>query len=179
MKCLAIQRSKLWLSCAALAANLAAGCATGSAASGENGPGVGAPLPDLALTAWNGKPLRLDSYRGKVVLLDLWASWCLPCKDELPALDALASRWRARGVEIVAVSLDEDRAAAEAFLRTRKRWELTLAHDPAGAVADRLQPPKMPTSYVIDRAGVVRHVNAGYQPGDIERLEAVLRDLAR
>jgi thiol-disulfide isomerase/thioredoxin len=169
-----------------------AGCASSSGASrsskaeasdesdsGGAGNGVGEAAPDLKLEGWDGKPLTLSKLRGKVVLLDIWASWCAPCKDELPELDALAKKFRAQGVdaEIVAVSIDEDRAAAEGFLRVKKSWSLTLAHDPAGAVPERLQPPKMPTSYLIDRKGVLRAVNAGYEPGDVAKLEAKIRDL--
>lgn len=168
----------------------AAGCTTsGSASSGGGatsaaskesaGGGVGEAAPDLALTGWDGKPMKLSSLRGKVVLLDIWASWCVPCKDELPALDALAKKFRAQGAdaEIVAVSIDEDRGAADAFLKTRPSWALTFVHDPAGAVPEKLQPPKMPTSYLIDKKGVLRAVNAGYEPGDVEKLEAKIRDL--
>jgi thiol-disulfide isomerase/thioredoxin len=164
---------------AALAAGLA-GCATAGGGGGSDGPGVGAPAPDLKLTGfYDKKPIRLSDYRGKVVLLDIWASWCAPCKEEMPQLDALASRLRGKGVEILAVSIDEDRPAAESFLKTRRKWALTLAHDPAGTVPERLQPPKMPTSYIIDSSGIVRHVNAGFQAGDADRLEAQLLELAR
>ena len=136
-------------------------------------------MPDVAVEEfWNRKELRLSALRGKVVLLDIWASWCVPCKDEMPTLDEMARRFQGKGVEIIAVSIDEDRAAAEQFLKKRKRWSLTLAHDPTGAVPDRLQPPKMPTSYVIDRAGILRHVNAGFEPADAARIEAQLAQLA-
>ncbi|HEY0712859.1 MAG TPA: TlpA disulfide reductase family protein [Polyangia bacterium] len=167
----------------------ALGCATsggGSKSSTETaddadsaGKGVGDPAPDLKLESFDGKSLSLSKLRGKVVLLDIWASWCAPCKDELPELDALAKKFRSQGVdaEIVAVSIDEDRAAAEGFLKLQKNWALTLAHDPAGAVPERLQPPKMPTSYLIDKKGVLRAVNAGYEPGDVDKLEAKIRDL--
>ena len=152
--------------------------AAGSA--GDQGRGVGEAVPELGLTSfWDKKPLPLSGLRGKVVLLDIWASWCAPCKDELPALNALAKRLRDQGAqaEIVAVSIDEDRGAAEAFLRTHKSWSVTLAHDPTGAVPERLQPPKMPTSYLIDKKGVLRAINAGYEPGDVERIEAKIRTL--
>lgn len=170
-----------------------AGCASSSGAKSSSkaeaaesaeegaggGNGVGDAAPDLKLEGWDGDALPLSKLRGKVVLLDIWASWCAPCKDELPALDALAKKLRSQGAdaEIVAVSIDEDRSAAEAFLRTKKSWALTLAHDPKGSVPERLQPPKMPTSYLIDKKGVLRAVNAGYEPGDVEKLEAKIRDL--
>ena len=159
------------------------GCAAMAGGQGGGGglpPGIGEPAPDITVAGfWDKKPIRLSSYRGKVVLLDIWASWCVPCKDELPALDAMANRLRGKGIEVVAVSVDEERPAAEAFVKTRKQWQLTLAHDPSGTVADRLQPTKMPTTYVIDAAGLVRHVNAGYYPGDVEKLEAQLLALAK
>lgn len=159
-------------------------CATGGGGTADWGAagesrGVGQPLPELTLKKWSGGVLRTRDLRGKVVLLDLWASWCEPCKEEMPLLDDMAVRLRGRGVEIVAVSIDEDRAAAEEFLRARRaRWTLTLAHDPAGEVPERLQPPKMPTSYIVDARGVVRFVNAGFRRGDAATLEAKLLELA-
>ena len=137
-------------------------------------------MPDLVLSRLDGAgDIMLRSLKGKVVLLDIWASWCVPCKEEMPLLDEMAGRLRRDGVEIIAVSVDEDRASAQAFLGTRPRWHLTLAHDPQGRVADLLQPPKMPTSYVIDGAGVVQAINAGFERADAPRIEARLRALAQ
>jgi thiol-disulfide isomerase/thioredoxin len=152
----------------------------GGGGGGLSGGGVGDPIPDLTVQEfWGKEAIRLSDLRGKVVLLDIWASWCAPCKDEMPALDEIAGRLRGKGVEIIAVSIDEERPAAEEFLkRTRKRWALTVAHDPRGAIPEVLQPPKMPTSYVIDGKGILRHVNAGFERGDAARIEAQLRELA-
>jgi thiol-disulfide isomerase/thioredoxin len=140
---------------------------------------VGRPMPDMQLAALNGgKGIRLSELRGKVVLLDVWASWCAPCKQELPMLDDMANRLRAKGVEIVAVSIDDNREDAETFLRSRPSWSLRLAHDPEGKLPGKLQPPKMPSSYIVDRRGVIRHVNAGFERGDAQRLEARLVAMA-
>ena len=137
-------------------------------------------MADLVVSEWrSGRDIRVRDLRGTVVLLDIWASWCAPCKEEMPLLDDMARRLRGEDVEIVAVSIDEDRGAAEEFLRTKKTWALTLAHDPQGRVPDRLKPAKMPTSYVIDARGVLRQVTAGFERGDIARLEARLRALAQ
>lgn len=167
---------------ASLAGALAAalGCATSGGAGGAAESNlVGQPLPALVVRSLNHDGVvDLGRLRGKVVLLDIWASWCAPCKEELPLLDEMAGRLKAKGVELVAVSVDEDKASALAFLRARPRWSLTLAHDPQGKVPDALQPPKMPTSYIVDRAGVVRQVNAGFEREDIARLEARLAALA-
>lgn len=172
------------------------GCATLGEGGGGNG-GAGASgggratsggdavldhlMPDLVLEPLNGRrEIRLAALRGKVVLLDVWASWCAPCRQEMPLLDDLARRLLRDGVngEVVAVSIDEDRASAERFLRARRKWTLTLAHDPRGTVADRLKPPAMPSTYLIDGEGRLREINAGFEPGDITRLEARLRALA-
>jgi cytochrome c biogenesis protein CcmG/thiol:disulfide interchange protein DsbE len=168
----------------------AMGCASADGGAGSRGGRVGAaapteatsvgqPAPDLVVERLDGRPLALSTLKGKVVLLDVWASWCVPCKQELPMLDAMAGRLRARGVEILAVSIDQERANLTKFLAARPRWTLTIAHDDKGAIADALQPDKMPTSYVIDRAGIVRYINSGFVPSDAPAIERRLADLAR
>jgi cytochrome c biogenesis protein CcmG, thiol:disulfide interchange protein DsbE len=162
-------------------AAVALGCATtgGSAESGGAPSGrVGVPLPDLKVEAMSGKPIDVASYRGRVLLLDVWASWCVPCKQELPMLNAMADRLKQRGIEILAVSVDQQRGNVVKFLRGHGRWSLTIAHDPGGLIAERLQPEKMPTSYIIDRAGIVRYVNAGFVPEDAATIERRLLEVA-
>ena len=167
---------------AVLLAGLATSCATagGDAGSGRGGSSsqIGAPLPPIKVETLSGKQLDVASYRGRVLLLDVWASWCVPCKQELPMLDAMAKRLKGHGVEILAVSVDQQRANVEKFMHSRGRWELTVAHDPAGVIAERLQPDKMPTSYIVDRAGIVRYVNAGFVPEDAPTIEKRLLEVA-
>jgi thiol-disulfide isomerase/thioredoxin len=164
-------RLVLW----ALAALLPLGCAT----AGGEGLAVGAPAPMVAVTGFDGQTYDRRALAGQVVLLDLWASWCGPCKEELPLLDAMAARLRPKGVTVLAVSLDENREDAVGFLKSRGvRWSLSLAHDPDGRLADRLKPARMPTSYIIDRAGIIREVNAGFEREDVARIEARLTQLA-
>jgi cytochrome c biogenesis protein CcmG/thiol:disulfide interchange protein DsbE len=165
----------------ALLLALAAGCATtgGDAGGGAGSTSqVGAPLPPIKVETLGGKQIDVASYRGRVLLLDVWASWCGPCKQELPMLDAMARRLKGQGVEILAVSVDQERANVEKFMHGRGRWELTVAHDPAGVIADRLQPDKMPTSYIVDRSGIVRYVNAGFVPDDAPGIERRLLEVA-
>jgi thiol-disulfide isomerase/thioredoxin len=161
----------------------ASSCATGGgdsagASAGGGGNQVGQQAPDLTVEKMSGKSVSVASYRGQVLLLDVWASWCGPCKQELPMLDDIAARLRSRGVEILAVSVDQERANVVKFLGARDRWALTIAHDPAGEVAERLQPEKMPTSYIIDRQGIIRYVNYGFVPSDARKIESRLSDLA-
>ncbi|HVZ86917.1 MAG TPA: TlpA disulfide reductase family protein [Polyangia bacterium] len=155
------------------------GCATTGSGGGASGGVIGAPLPPLKVDGLSGRPIDVASYKGRVLLLDVWASWCGPCKQELPVLDQMARRLKSQGIEILAVSVDQERANVEQFLRTHGgRWALTVAHDPRGEIAELLQPDKMPTSYVVDRAGIVRYVNAGFLPEDATTIEQHLREVA-
>ena len=166
-----------------LAVGLLASCATagggaGGGTSSASGNQVGAPVPEIKVESLGGKKIDVASYRGRVLLLDVWASWCGPCKQELPMLDAMARRLKAQGIDVLAVSVDQERANVDKFLKGHGKWALTIAHDPGGAIAERLQPDKMPTSYVIDRAGIVRYVNAGFVPDDAAVIERRLLEVA-
>jgi thiol-disulfide isomerase/thioredoxin len=166
---------------AALGICVFAACATSGGAGGgadTGGNQVGAPVPAIKVESLAGKRIDVSSYRGRVLLLDVWASWCGPCKQELPMLDAMARRLKPQGIDVLAVSVDQERANVDKFLKGHGRWALTIAHDPAGAIAERLQPDKMPTSYVIDRAGIVRYVNAGFVPDDAATIEKRLLEVA-
>jgi peroxiredoxin len=137
---------------------------------------TGQPALDFDATTLAGAPLKLSSLRGKVVLLDFWASWCEPCKKELPLLDKLAPRLHARGVEIVAVNIDDNRDKAADFLKSHG-LHLTVVSDTSKKIVGAWEPPKMPSSFVVDKAGVVRAVHGGFEPGDETKLEAELTSL--
>jgi cytochrome c biogenesis protein CcmG/thiol:disulfide interchange protein DsbE len=143
------------------------------------GSQVGTTVPEVRVQSLSGKEIGIGDYRGKVVLLDVWASWCSPCKQELPTLDDMAKRLQRDGIEVLAVSIDQERANVVQFLKVRPRWALTIAHDPKGAIADRLAPEKMPTSYIIDREGTIRYVNVGFEPSDAAIIERRLVEVAR
>lgn len=155
-----------------------AGCATSRGAQHGRAT-VDQPMPDVELRDLSGATTRLSAFRGKVVLLDLWATWCAPCKQEMPVLQDIAARLGPEGVEILAVSLDQERENIERFLGPRERWRLRVYHDPTGDIAQALEPPVMPTSYVVDRRGVLRRVNLGFTPDDAAHIEELLRELAR
>jgi cytochrome c biogenesis protein CcmG, thiol:disulfide interchange protein DsbE len=124
------------------------------------------------------KAVQLSEFQGRAVLLNIWASWCAPCKQELPMLDDAAERLRAKGVEIVAVSVDESTADAEEFLRSRPTWSVVFGHDPGGrSLRRRLEMTKMPTSFVIDRKGIIRAVYAESDRQDFRTIETQLIEL--
>jgi thiol-disulfide isomerase/thioredoxin len=133
---------------------------------------AGDRAPEVALPDLEGSAVTLQSLRGNVVVLDFWASWCAPCKRELPALDELARRYATAGkpVVVLAVNIDKERRNAEKFLASAKVSALRVLLDPAGKTAAAYDLPAMPTSYIIDASGVVRIVHAGYRPGDEKKL---------
>jgi thiol-disulfide isomerase/thioredoxin len=178
-----------WALCAVLCSTLgASACATTGAGEpvgqAKAPPGgqvrVGEVVPSIVVhTVEGGRTIDLGAMKGKVVLLDIWASWCGPCREEMPLLDDMAARLKDKGIEVVAVSIDEEKTSAEAFLGARPKWTLTVAHDPQGKVPELLQPPKMPTSYLIDGQGVLRYVNAGFEREDAKKIEGRLLGLAK
>lgn len=136
---------------------------------------------------FEGKPVELDTARFDAVatrgdlpvLVDFWATWCEPCKKELPELEKLQQALAARGVVILGVSIDKERANAQE-LAAQLKLTLKVLHDPEGKVAELYDPPKMPSSYVIDRDGVVRYINQGFTgAADVARLRQQLEKLSQ
>ncbi len=112
------------------------------------------PVPPLAFTDLDGKELTLEAFRGKVVVLNLWATWCVPCIKEMPSLQRLSAKLAGKGVAVMAMS--QDRAGArvvEPFLDKHGLKALPVYLDPKGAVLRALAGRGLPTTLVIDRAG--------------------------
>jgi cytochrome c biogenesis protein CcmG/thiol:disulfide interchange protein DsbE len=126
---------------------------------GESAPACAAPLLDDART------VNLAEYRGRVVYLDFWASWCGPCRESFPFMNELQHDLGGKGLQIVAVSVDKTADAARRFL-ARYPAQFTIALDAAAVCPAAYQLPGMPTSYLIDRTGAVRAVYAGFRPND-------------
>lgn len=123
-----------------------------------------------------GARIDLSQHRGSVVVVDFWASWCEPCAEAMPVLERIYQRYRRQGLVVIGVSQDREAANARTFLQ-RTRVSFPVMHDADHSVAGRYRPPTMPSSYIIDRQGVVRHVHAGFRSGDARRLEAQIREL--
>jgi len=113
------------------------------------------PAPDFTLSTPSGASLSLAELRGKVVLLNFWATWCVPCRKEMPAIEALYQRYKDRGLEVVAISLDKLAAApVEAFVQeVGVTYRIVL--DPTWATARTYGVRGLPATFLLDRAGNV------------------------
>jgi peroxiredoxin len=136
----------------------------------------GDQAPDFTAPGLAGGTVSLAAYRGKVVYLDFWASWCGPCAQALPALDQLRKEFAPGDFQVVAVNVDREAKTARAFLRKRPVG-YPSALDPAGAIPERFGVEVMPTSFLIDRDGTVRHVQRGFRQDDVEPLRQQIQKL--
>jgi thiol-disulfide isomerase/thioredoxin len=153
-------------------------CVLGAARSASAEVKTGQQAVDFDKTSLAGQSVKLSALRGKVVLVDFWASWCEPCKKELPLLGKMAARLHGRGIEIVTINVDDTRDKADAFIRAHGLGQLIVLADADKSIVGKYEPPKMPTSFMIDRSGVVRSVNAGFEDGDEAKIEKGLLALA-
>src|SRR6185295_9762977 len=143
------------------------------AAVGFSKPPVGKPAPGFSLAGLNSKEnVSLSDFQGKVLLLDFWASWCMPCRRLMPMLGGLKAR--NPQLEIVAISVDEDRGKALTFLRGVEPG-LKAAHDAEHKVADAYALEGMPTCVIIDKQGRMRFRHDGYSAGDLEKAEREIK----
>jgi thiol-disulfide isomerase/thioredoxin len=124
---------------------------------------VGETVPDLAIRRLDepAKSLALASLKGSVVYVDFWASWCVPCRVSMPALDAMYRRNRGRGFEVVGVNKDVSSAEAQRFLK-RVGVSFPLVYDAQDAAAKAFDVKAMPSGYLVDRKGIVRSVHRGF-----------------
>lgn len=127
-------------------------------------------LPALANTPANAKSLKLSDYRGKVVYIDFWASWCIPCRVSLPALNELYIKHGAQGFEIIAINMDENEADALKFLKTFP-VNYPVVHDRTGLVAEGYEVKSMPHAVIIDKAGKLRYLHEGYKKRDKAKID--------
>ena len=129
---------------------------------------VAAPAATAApAVEWHGADgavVRMADTKGKVVLVDFWASWCPPCKESFPALDVIQRDYRARGVQVIAVNVDERQKDADAFLAAHPH-QLLVVFDPHGESPKAFKVRGMPSSFVIDRRGEIRYTHQGYSQG--------------
>ena len=130
---------------------------------------AGAPAPELVLPGLK-DPINLAQYKGKVVYLDFWASWCGPCKQSFPFMNQLQAKYGAQGLQIVAVNLDVNRADVDSFL-AEVPAQFAVALDAKGETARRFDVKAMPSSVLVGRDGKVLVLHKGFRADDKPALE--------
>ena len=138
---------------------------------------AGAPMPSLsAPRLGEGAPVELAALKGKVVYVDCWASWCVPCRLSMPTLDALYRKHSAQGFTVVGFNKDVEAADAQRFLQ-RVTVSFPLVLDAKDAAAQAFDVRAMPSGYLVDRKGVVRKVHRGFTQETAATLENEIADL--
>ena len=138
-------------------------------------PGAAVPAVATKLLG-DGQPVSLQAYRGKVLYVDFWASWCVPCRLSMPTLDALHRKHAARGFIVVGVNKDLSLGDAQRFLK-RVPVGFPLVQDGQDALARAFDVKAMPSGYLVDRRGVVRHVHRGFTAETAALLEREIEAL--
>jgi len=119
--------------------------------------------------------VALDALRGKVVLVDFWASWCGPCRQSFPWMKSISERHAANGLVVVAINLDKSRTPAEDFLREFSP-SFVVAFDPTGKTAESYDVEAMPSSYLVDREGRLVSTHRGFDPRDASTFENEIKE---
>ena len=147
---------------------------TGIAASDLTGQNA----PDFVLKSSTGENLRLSEYRGDVVMINFWATWCGPCRQEMPLLDDLYARYNRVGFNLLGVNIDDDSRRAMQMVK-ELGVNFPVLFDESKEVSRLYQVEAMPVTVLVDREGTVRHVHHGYKPGYEEKYLTEIRSLLR
>ena len=123
-------------------------------------PSIGHPAPDFTLTDLDGNIVRLSDFRGQVVFLNFWATWCPPCRAEMPAIEAVYQEYKDRDVVVIGIDLLESRSSVESFVEENSySWIFTI--DETGIVAMDYMVTGIPASFFIDKDGIIRALQVG------------------
>lgn len=139
----------------------------------------GQAAPDFALKSSSGDNLRLSEYRGDVVMINFWATWCGPCRQEMPLLDELYARYQRVGFNLLGVNIDDDSRRAMKMI-DELGVSFPVLFDSRKEVSKLYEVEAMPVTVLVDREGRVRHVHHGYKPGYedlyLDQIRSLLRE---
>ena len=139
---------------------------------------AGQPAPDFALKSITGENLRLSEFRGEVVMINFWATWCGPCRQEMPLLDELYQRYQKVGFQLLGINIDDDRRSAVKMVRVLGVGFPVLL-DERKDVSRLYDVDAMPATLLIDRTGIVRYVHHGYRSGYEQSYVDEIRELLK
>lgn len=137
--------------------------------------------PAIELADTSGKPVSLEGLKGKVVFINFWASWCGPCKVELPELIKLTEKYKDKDFVLLAVNIDKTKGKADTFLSKlpARPENFVVACDPESKVVSSYGGRAMPTSFVLDKGGVIKYVHLGFNEADPAKWVAEIESLLK
>lgn len=139
---------------------------------------TGGPAPQFTLGSKSGPSVSLAQYKGQVVMLNFWASWCGPCRQEMPLLESIYKKYRPMGFTLIGVNVEPDSNAANEWLK-QTPVSFPILYDKESKVSKMYDVAGMPSTVIIDRAGKVRMLHRGYKPGDENEYLDSIRSLVR
>lgn len=139
---------------------------------------VSGAAPDFSLQSRDGGTVSLSEFRGQVVMINFWATWCGPCREEMPHLEALYQRYSALGFRLLGVNVEENSENAEAWLEEMP-VSFSILFDPENRVSELYDVIAMPSTVLVDRQGNIRFSHDGYQPGYENDYQTQIRALIR
>jgi len=139
---------------------------------------VGQSAPDFALKSAVGENVRLSELRGDVVMINFWATWCGPCRQEMPLLDDLYTRYERVGFSLLGVNIDDDSSRAMKMIE-ELGVNFPVLFDSKKDVSKLYEVEAMPVTVLVDRDGTVRHIHHGYKPGYEDKYLTEIRSLLR
>lgn len=135
--------------------------------------------PDFNLPSSDGHNIKLSDFKGQVVYVDFWASWCKPCRKSFPFMNSLQKKYGKQGLKVIAINLDSDKGAAKSFLQ-KNPANFTIAYDADGKTPEQFGLMVMPTTYLIDRQGNLVNTHKGFKKSQTAKVEkTVMKYLAR
>jgi peroxiredoxin len=138
----------------------------------------GDPGPAFSLASMSGPQINLNALKGQVVLINFWASWCGPCRQEMPVLEQINKRYKALGVTLLGVNVEPDSSNAAGWLKATP-VSFPILFDTDSKVSKLYDVAGMPNTVILDRKGTVRFVHRGYNPGEENEYMDQIRTLAR
>jgi peroxiredoxin len=142
------------------------------------GSSDGAPAPAFTLSSSSGSNVSLAQYQGQVVMINFWASWCGPCRQEMPLLESIYKKYNKLGFTMIGVNVEPDSKAADEWLKATP-VSFPILYDKDSKVSKLYDVSGMPSTVIIDRSGKLRMLHRGYKPGDENEYMDSIRALIR
>lgn len=139
---------------------------------------IGQIAPDFTLKSTQGENLRLAEQRGQVIVINFWASWCAPCRKEMPVLQTFHDKYKDLGVEVWGVNVEQENQAGRDFLADLN-LNFPIFFDTSNQISANYQVEAMPTTVIVDRSGQVRYVFRGYKDGYEKKYAKAIKTLIR